>query len=170
MLSAAPMQPTLFVKKLSEYAQLPSRGSKGAAGYDLRRYFNINTVPETVSSPPKADSSFLQIYLSLFLPVPMAASLLDLGWQLKTSSTLVPPTHAGAGVVDMDYRGPLGVVLFNFGEQDFVGMPNLTQLKWATVLLSLLSKSSATPTLWKLKTWMTLPEVLVVSVPPVSTR
>lgn len=26
----------------------------------------------------------------------------------------------GAGVVDADYRGPLGVVLFNFGEQDFV--------------------------------------------------
>lgn len=26
----------------------------------------------------------------------------------------------GAGVVDEDYRGPLNVVLFNFGKQDFV--------------------------------------------------
>ena len=26
----------------------------------------------------------------------------------------------GAGVVDADYRGPVGVVLFNFGEEDFV--------------------------------------------------
>jgi dUTP pyrophosphatase len=25
----------------------------------------------------------------------------------------------GAGVVDADYRGPLGVVLFNFGSADF---------------------------------------------------
>ena len=25
----------------------------------------------------------------------------------------------GAGVVDRDYRGPLGVVLFNFSDQDF---------------------------------------------------
>ena len=27
----------------------------------------------------------------------------------------------GAGVVDADYRGPLGVVLFNFSETDFTG-------------------------------------------------
>lgn len=25
----------------------------------------------------------------------------------------------GAGVVDMDYRGPLGVVMFNFSDTDF---------------------------------------------------
>ena len=25
----------------------------------------------------------------------------------------------GAGVVDADYRGPVGVVLFNFGSDDF---------------------------------------------------
>ena len=26
----------------------------------------------------------------------------------------------GAGVIDQDYRGNVGVVLFNFGEEDFV--------------------------------------------------
>jgi deoxyuridine 5'-triphosphate nucleotidohydrolase len=27
----------------------------------------------------------------------------------------------GAGVVDRDYRGPVGVVMFNFGNEDFTG-------------------------------------------------
>lgn len=32
------VEPVLRVKKLSEYATLPVRGSSGAAGYDLARY------------------------------------------------------------------------------------------------------------------------------------
>ena len=32
----------------------------------------------------------------------------------------------GAGVVDCDYRGPLGIVLFNFGDEDFEGICELT--------------------------------------------
>ena len=31
----------------------------------------------------------------------------------------------GAGVVDCDYRGPLGIVLFNFGDEDFEGIGEL---------------------------------------------
>ncbi len=34
----------LLVKKLSENATLPKRGSAGAAGYDLSRYVTVGTV------------------------------------------------------------------------------------------------------------------------------
>lgn len=30
----------------------------------------------------------------------------------------------GAGVIDADYRGPVGVVLFNFSDNDFTGKSN----------------------------------------------
>jgi dUTPase len=29
--------------------------------------------------------------------------------------------HTGAGVIDADYRGPVMVLLFNLGEEDFNG-------------------------------------------------
>ena len=28
----------------------------------------------------------------------------------------------GAGVIDADYRGPVGVVMYNFGKADYRGM------------------------------------------------
>lgn len=33
----------------------------------------------------------------------------------------------GAGVIDEDYRGNVGVVLFNFSDADFQGMPLFSQ-------------------------------------------
>ena len=34
----------------------------------------------------------------------------------------------GAGVIDIDYRGPVGVVMFNFGDNDFEGIDSFTVL------------------------------------------
>lgn len=38
---AAAAAPALLVKRLSEHAVLPKRGSSGAAGYDLARSLNL---------------------------------------------------------------------------------------------------------------------------------
>lgn len=35
--------------------------------------------------------------------------------------------HTGAGVIDADYRGPVMVLLFNLGEEDFKGMLYATE-------------------------------------------
>ena len=41
---------------------------------------------------------------------------LDLGSGLAIKKFI----DVGAGVIDSDYRGELGVILFNFGEEDFI--------------------------------------------------
>ena len=43
---------SLRVKKLSEAATLPVRGSAGAAGYDLARYDAVFSWPDTAWSAP----------------------------------------------------------------------------------------------------------------------
>ena len=38
----------------------------------------------------------------------------------RSGLTVKNGIHVGAGVIDADYRGPVGVVLFNLGQEDFV--------------------------------------------------
>jgi hypothetical protein len=47
----ARVEDTLRVKKISEHAVLPVRGSEGAAGYDLAAAYECGTSPMRVSSP-----------------------------------------------------------------------------------------------------------------------
>lgn len=42
----------------------------------------------------------------------------------------------GAGVIDSDYRGNVGVILFNFSEQDFTGRPRLLLLLYLLCIIS----------------------------------
>ncbi len=47
-----PAEPPLLVKKLSEHATIPTRGSAKAAGYDLSRWgWAVNTLGPTLSCP-----------------------------------------------------------------------------------------------------------------------
>ncbi|RKO93971.1 dUTPase-like protein [Blyttiomyces helicus] len=96
----------LRVRKLSDKAQLPNRGSAGAAGYDLCSAKNMTIAGHSRAVVPT----------DLAIAVPHGTY----GRVAPRSGLAVKHfIDTGAGVVDEDYRGPLGVVLFNFGTQDF---------------------------------------------------
>eukprot|EP00457_Paulinella_chromatophora_P020577 gb/GEZN01022656.1/.p1 GENE.gb/GEZN01022656.1/~~gb/GEZN01022656.1/.p1 ORF type:complete len:160 (+),score=12.68 gb/GEZN01022656.1/:37-516(+) len=103
MSTAAPL--VMQVKKLSSKASLPKRGSPLAAGYDLASAENT-VIPARGKGIVKTD-------LALGLPDGVYG-------RVAPRSGLAWKNHidVGAGVIDQDYRGNVGVVLFNHGAED----------------------------------------------------
>eukprot|EP00798_Chlamydomonas_sp_ICE-L_P021669 gene21669-28686_t len=102
-----PVEEPLLVKKLSENAYMPKRGSALAAGYDLSSAYDF-VVPARGKELIKTD-------LSIKCPsgtYGRVAPRSGLAWKNFIDT--------GAGVIDEDYRGPVGVILFNHSEQDFI--------------------------------------------------
>uniref|UniRef100_A0A8V0Z7C5 Deoxyuridine 5'-triphosphate nucleotidohydrolase n=1 Tax=Gallus gallus TaxID=9031 RepID=A0A8V0Z7C5_CHICK len=77
--------------KLSENACAPSKGSARAAGYDLYSAYDY-VIPPMEKAVVKTD-------IQIALPAGCYGRV--------------------AGVIDEDYRGNVGVVLFNFGKETF---------------------------------------------------
>jgi dUTP pyrophosphatase len=99
--------PALQVKRLSEHATVPTRGSAGAAGFDLYAAYDT-VVPARGRGVVKTDIS-LKIPLGCYARVAPRSGL-----------AVKKFVDTGAGVVDYDYRGNVGVVLFNHADGDFV--------------------------------------------------
>lgn len=96
----------LKVKKLSERAQLPKKGSALAAGFDL-----CSACDMKIEAGGKA-----MVPTDLSIAVPSGTY----GRVAPRSGLAVKNfIDVGAGVIDEDYRGPVNVVLFNFGKTDF---------------------------------------------------
>lgn len=98
--------PLLKVKKLSEKAVLPSRGSSLAAGYDLS-----SAVDTKVPARGKA-----------LVPTDLSIAIAEGTYARVAPRSGLAWKHSidvGAGVIDADYRGPVGVILFNFSDVDF---------------------------------------------------
>ena len=95
----------LKVKRLSENAIIPTRGSPLSAGYDFSAAAEI-VVPARGKALVKTD-------LAMIIPETCYG-------RIAPRSGLAWKKHidVGAGVIDADYRGPVGVVLFNHGEND----------------------------------------------------
>ncbi|KAK3828278.1 MAG: dUTPase-like protein [Benniella sp.] len=96
----------LLVKKLSEKASIPTRGSKYAAGFDLYSAKKM-VIPARSRAVVPTD-------ISIAVPEGTYGRVAP-----RSGLAVNHFIDVGAGVVDYDYRGPVGVVLFNFGENDF---------------------------------------------------
>ena len=97
---------SLRVKKLSEKATLPTRGSPLSAGYDL------SSAEDKVIAP--GARAIVKTDLSIACPEGTYGRVAP-----RSGLTVKKGIHVGAGVIDADYRGPVGVVLFNLGQEDF---------------------------------------------------
>lgn len=107
MMSSSPTGlPTLQVKKLRPEAVLPTRGSEWSAGYDL-------SSAEAKVIPP-GGRAVVKTALSFACPAGTYGRIAP-----RSGLTVKKGIHVGAGVVDADYRGEVGVVLFNLGQEDF---------------------------------------------------
>ena len=96
----------LRVKLLSPKATLPIKGTNLAAGYDLSSAQKL-TIPAN-------GRALVQTDIGLSVPKGTYGRIAPRsGLAVKYGIT------TGAGVIDADYTGPIGIVLFNHGERDF---------------------------------------------------
>ena len=96
----------LYVKKIRNTAAIPRRGTEDAAGYD------IASAEETVV--PAKGKTVVKTGISIAVPDGCYGRLAP-----RSGLAVRKYIDVGAGVIDADYRGEIGVVLFNHSEDDF---------------------------------------------------
>jgi dUTP pyrophosphatase len=97
----------LLVKRLSEAATLPTKGSQFAAGYDLYAS-ESKVIPSKDRAPVKTD-------IAVEIPYGYYGRVAS-----RSGLAFKNGIDAGAGVVDPDYRGEVMVLLFNHANENFV--------------------------------------------------
>ena len=96
----------LYIKKLKNSAAIPKRATEGAAGYDLA------SAEETVV--PEKGKTVVKTGISIATPEGCYGRIAP-----RSGLAVKKYIDVGAGVIDSDYRGEVGVVLFNHSDEDF---------------------------------------------------
>lgn len=98
----------MLVKLLNEYAQLPTRGSKDAAGLDLYCPFHIKVPADSQKKMP----------LGIAVEIPKG----HMGLLVPRSSMSKTPLRCAnsVGIIDADYRGEISIVYENISCSDYM--------------------------------------------------
>ncbi|XP_026761474.1 deoxyuridine 5'-triphosphate nucleotidohydrolase [Galleria mellonella] len=99
-------RPTLKFSRISDNAFTPTKGSEKAAGLDMKSAYDC-VVPARGKALVKTD-------LQIELPPGCYGRVAP-----RSGLALKNCIDVGAGVIDEDYRGNIGVVLFNHSDEDF---------------------------------------------------
>nr|XP_020461372.1 deoxyuridine 5'-triphosphate nucleotidohydrolase, mitochondrial isoform X2 [Monopterus albus] len=99
-------KPLLKFAKLSEHARTPTKGSSKAAGYDLYSAYDYSIGP--------MDKAIVKTDIQIAVPHGCYGRVAP-----RSGLAAKHFIDVGAGVVDEDYRGNVGVVLFNFSKDTF---------------------------------------------------
>lgn len=103
----ASTESTLRWAKLTEHAFEMTKGSGQAAGFDLKSAYD-GVVPARGKALIKTD-------IQIELPFGTYGRIAP-----RSGLTLKNSIDVGAGVIDRDYRGNVGVILFNHSDVDFI--------------------------------------------------
>ncbi|XP_059051986.1 deoxyuridine 5'-triphosphate nucleotidohydrolase [Achroia grisella] len=99
-------RPTLKFSRISNNAFTPTKGSEKAAGLDMKSAYDC-IVPARGKALVKTD-------LQIELPPGCYGRVAP-----RSGLALKNCIDVGAGVIDEDYRGNIGVILFNHSDEDF---------------------------------------------------
>lgn len=97
---------SLAVKKLSSNGRIPERASQGAAGYDV-----FSAIDGKVLARSKA---LIPTDIAVAIPQGFYGRIAP-----RSGLAVKHSIDVGGGVIDSDYRGNVGIVLFNHSDVDF---------------------------------------------------
>jgi len=105
---------TVKIKKLDPRADLPKQATEGSSGFDLRYVGDGNILLMPRHTALVATGLAVEVEKGYELQVRPRSGL-----ALKERVTVAN----APGTVDSDYRGPLGVILANFGDEPYTVKP-----------------------------------------------
>lgn len=104
------------ILRKSENATIPKRMTDSAAGYDL---YSSNEKTIIIKA---GKLKLIPTGISISLPIGFEAQIRPRsGLALKNSIGILN----SPGTIDADYRGEIGIIVYNFGEKDFEVTPKM---------------------------------------------